>query len=360
MVFTINRKEEAACRPKQEFTPKTLADLNIDGISDVGYNGGRFSPDSFTSSHSSHSHRSRNKPPIQQQPTPSLYSSQQNLSSNSNFSNTNRQHHYQQQYINTKHNNHNNNNNNSHNHSSFSRNGKLYGSTSNIAVLERNLNSTSFAVPKNVHNSGSTSSSTSSHNTPSLNNQNVDNWLNAWDHPAPQVPSAPIAAKRTQFSLPVNNQVLNANANNNNFNHNQNHMYNKSAISSLPIKPLPAPHSNRRVNNDPWSGLAFLFSFYFILIFFLYNFWEFVALQKIFWKRLFNLIYKKAGFQKDFLQCLGKRVTLLLCIFFGIFQLFTKKTFNNHKYARENALLIIFCIAFVSFQYTFIRFLKNH
>jgi len=32
------RKDEAACRPKAEFVPKTLADLNVEGFSD-GLNG---------------------------------------------------------------------------------------------------------------------------------------------------------------------------------------------------------------------------------------------------------------------------------------------------------------------------------
>ncbi|XP_046401028.1 endophilin-A isoform X3 [Ischnura elegans] len=30
----VEKKEEAACRPKSEFTPKTLADLNVEGLSD--------------------------------------------------------------------------------------------------------------------------------------------------------------------------------------------------------------------------------------------------------------------------------------------------------------------------------------
>ncbi|XP_071450316.1 endophilin-A isoform X16 [Hetaerina americana] len=34
----IEKKEEAACRPKSEFTPKTLADLNVEGLTD-GLNG---------------------------------------------------------------------------------------------------------------------------------------------------------------------------------------------------------------------------------------------------------------------------------------------------------------------------------
>ena len=37
-MFFSNRKDEAACRPKSEFIPKTLADLHVEGISD-GLNG---------------------------------------------------------------------------------------------------------------------------------------------------------------------------------------------------------------------------------------------------------------------------------------------------------------------------------
>ena len=38
MIGLFCRKDEAACRPKAEFVPKTLADLNVEGISD-GLNG---------------------------------------------------------------------------------------------------------------------------------------------------------------------------------------------------------------------------------------------------------------------------------------------------------------------------------
>lgn len=38
MVGLFCRKDEAASRPKAEFIPKTLADLNVEGISD-GLNG---------------------------------------------------------------------------------------------------------------------------------------------------------------------------------------------------------------------------------------------------------------------------------------------------------------------------------
>jgi hypothetical protein len=37
-VHLLNRKDEAASRPKTEFIPKTLADLHVEGISD-GLNG---------------------------------------------------------------------------------------------------------------------------------------------------------------------------------------------------------------------------------------------------------------------------------------------------------------------------------
>jgi hypothetical protein len=38
VIGLLHRKDEAACRPKAEFIPKTLADLNVEGISD-GLNG---------------------------------------------------------------------------------------------------------------------------------------------------------------------------------------------------------------------------------------------------------------------------------------------------------------------------------
>lgn len=43
----FHRKDEAASRPKAEFVPKTLADLNVEGISD-GLNGGTPHPPSST------------------------------------------------------------------------------------------------------------------------------------------------------------------------------------------------------------------------------------------------------------------------------------------------------------------------
>lgn len=42
----LEKKEEAASRPKMEFVPKTLADLHIEGVLEGGVNGGRHTPSS--------------------------------------------------------------------------------------------------------------------------------------------------------------------------------------------------------------------------------------------------------------------------------------------------------------------------
>lgn len=43
----IFRKDDAASRPKSEFTPKTLVDLNVEGISE-GLNGAMHSNTKYT------------------------------------------------------------------------------------------------------------------------------------------------------------------------------------------------------------------------------------------------------------------------------------------------------------------------
>ncbi|GFG34336.1 hypothetical protein Cfor_08786, partial [Coptotermes formosanus] len=56
----LEKKDEAASRPKAEFVPKTLADLNVEGISD-GLNGGTPHPPSSTSQASSPVHPKPNQ-----------------------------------------------------------------------------------------------------------------------------------------------------------------------------------------------------------------------------------------------------------------------------------------------------------
>lgn len=224
-----------------EFTPKTLADLNIEGVSD--YNGGRFTPDSYVSSSQSTNHSRRNS----HNTRAAMYSSQQNLSSIHNSHTNNHTH---------------NNNNGQRGQSNFSRGNKVYGSTSNIAILQKNLNGGSFSLAA-PHSSSVNKTSRNSNN-----NNNVDNWLNAWDHPPQHVPSAPVAAKRSQTA------GFNSGGGGQNFtvaNNNNNNLYN---IAAIPLKPLSLhTHSNQRVNNDPWAGLAFFFLLFLIFLRFLVSFW---------------------------------------------------------------------------------------
>lgn len=198
-------------------------------------------------------------------------------------------------------------------------NARTYGSASNIAVLERNLNTANFSVARQnsnnntqngsnnnnnfvhsaSHNNSYRANNNSNTNTTNNNNNsrnyglnggsnNVDNWLNAWDNPPPQVPSAPVAAKRTQFnySSSSSSSTLATNAfgpssgfdmfdnsmssnNNNNINSttiNPLPMYNKLNLPLKPIQVHGTSHHNRNVN-DPWSGLNIFFSVYFSLLF---------------------------------------------------------------------------------------------
>lgn len=57
-VFHFLRKDEAANRPKVEFVPKSLADLNIEGVTD-GLNGTHIQ-NNFTNHHSNHHSSSTN------------------------------------------------------------------------------------------------------------------------------------------------------------------------------------------------------------------------------------------------------------------------------------------------------------
>uniref|UniRef100_A0A182YI24 Endophilin-A n=1 Tax=Anopheles stephensi TaxID=30069 RepID=A0A182YI24_ANOST len=149
LVETLNEKrEEAAARPKSEFVPKTLADLNIEMLgSQDGMNGGPhfLNPNRLNNSH----HH--------------MYSSQQNLSANKNHSS-------------------NHNNNSSH----FNRN-RLYGSHQSLASTRSG--GASSAVSGVVGRTGDTSgvgsmsSADGSDMRPPSYGASVDSWLNAWDQP---------------------------------------------------------------------------------------------------------------------------------------------------------------------------------
>uniref|UniRef100_A0A182NNC7 Endophilin-A n=1 Tax=Anopheles dirus TaxID=7168 RepID=A0A182NNC7_9DIPT len=149
LVETLNEKrEEAAARPKSEFVPKTLADLNIEMLgSQDGMNGGPhfLNPNRLNNSH----HH--------------MYSSQQNLSNNKNHSS-------------------NHNNNSSH----FNRN-RLYGSQQSLSSTRSGGASSAFGGvggrTGDTSGIGSTSSADGSDMQPPSYGSSVDSWLNAWDQP---------------------------------------------------------------------------------------------------------------------------------------------------------------------------------
>uniref|UniRef100_A0A182Q638 Endophilin-A n=1 Tax=Anopheles farauti TaxID=69004 RepID=A0A182Q638_9DIPT len=149
LVETLNEKrEEAAARPKHEFVPKTLADLNIEMLgSQDGMNGGAhfLNPNRLNNSH----HH--------------MYSSQQNLSNNKNHSS-------------------NHNNNSSH----FNRN-RLYGSQQSLSSTRSGGASSAFGGvggrTGDTSGIGSTSSADGSEMQPPSYGSSVDSWLNAWDQP---------------------------------------------------------------------------------------------------------------------------------------------------------------------------------
>ncbi|XP_058120540.1 endophilin-A isoform X2 [Anopheles ziemanni] len=164
LVETLNEKrEEAAARPKSEFVPKTLADLNIEILgSQDGMNGGPhlFNPNRLNNSH----HH--------------MYSSQQNLSNNKN--------HLANQT----------NNNNS----NFNRN-RLYGSQQSLASTRSGgtvSGSSGFAYGYkdvgSIRGGGSGESGSGAAHVvtgspagldmlPPSSGSSVDSWLNAWDQP---------------------------------------------------------------------------------------------------------------------------------------------------------------------------------
>ncbi|XP_050074284.1 endophilin-A isoform X3 [Anopheles maculipalpis] len=149
LVETLNEKrEEAAARPKSEFVPKTLADINIEMLgSQDGMNGGPhfLNPNRLNNSH----HH--------------MYSSQQNLSANKNHSS-------------------NHNNNSSH----FNRN-RLYGSQQSLASTRSGGTSSAFSGvggrTGDTSGVGSISSAEGSDMRPPSYGTSVDSWLNAWDQP---------------------------------------------------------------------------------------------------------------------------------------------------------------------------------
>ncbi|XP_062562714.1 endophilin-A-like isoform X3 [Armigeres subalbatus] len=225
LVETLNEKrEEAASRPKSEFVPKTLADLNIETLgSQDGMNGGPhfLNPNTVKNSH----HH--------------MYSSQQNLSTH--------------QHGNSNYYGNNNNNNNS---SNFNRN-KLYGSQQSLSSLS--TRSGGAGSTGGGGGGGAAVHSRESFRKPppyglvvtkqDSSGSNVDNWLNAWDQPSSAVPTPAAAGSSARGYSNNNGKFSNFNSSNNNNNHS---VYNTSSTTTIKSGSKFANNNNNF--NDPWSA----------------------------------------------------------------------------------------------------------
>ncbi|XP_049543785.1 endophilin-A isoform X6 [Anopheles darlingi] len=204
LVETLNEKrEEAAARPKSEFVPKTLADINIEMLgSQEGMNGGPhiLNPNRLKNSH----HH--------------MYSSHQNLSNIKNPKNTN--------------------------NSQFNRN-RLYGSQHSLASTRSGGSGfENGKVGSSRSGEGGTGSNGVAIETdivPPSYDSSVDTWLNAWEQPNSfddgdgfRVPNADTRATML---------------NNNRFNYKSSNstMYSMASNSTAKIV-------NNNNYSDPWSG----------------------------------------------------------------------------------------------------------
>ncbi|XP_053688835.1 endophilin-A isoform X2 [Sabethes cyaneus] len=225
------KREEASNRPKSEFVPKTLADLNIETLgSQDGMNGG---PHFLNSNRVKNSHHH-------------MYSSQQNLSTNQANNNYS---HYQNH-------NHSNNNNNT---SNFNRN-KLYGSQQSLSSLSvrsaggggsRGGGSTGGSGGGGDNGNGNANSfmRPPSYGTVSAQHvsstSTVDNWLNAWDQPSQaSVVSAPTATA-TRTATNNNHGKLNS--------FGSNSVYKSTTSSTTTTSKTGTKFANNNFN-DPWSA----------------------------------------------------------------------------------------------------------
>lgn len=193
-----------------------------------------------------------------------MYSSQQNLSTATRY---------------TSHNsfeNKNNNLNSGSNQNNFNRN-KVYGSTSNIAILQKNLGSTGFTVAPSSNTTNKYNNNYNNNNkNVNMTNISVDNWLNAWDNPELQEQQQqqqyrqqrppPVAAMKPPHSIAAtasNYQFRNNSNNNNNFN--------SSKPITLPLKPIQIHNKNVQRSgkfNDPWAGdFNFFYLFFYFILF---------------------------------------------------------------------------------------------
>jgi hypothetical protein len=213
------RKSEAMNRPKKQFIPTTLSDLNIDSLS-IGSNNDR----------------------------------QNNNSNGARLNNFDRFKATSSSNLSYKHSNINTNNNNSKN---FSRTSKLYGSQSNISTTS------SGSRYQTVNNSNNNNNNNNGHyynvNSPktSATGGDTDKWLQAWEdnnnnyrapsfHPNKQTYSFEKVNLSKQISRTSSNYSRSNSINNRNSNHRH------SNQSADPFDPF----------DDPWSGTLLFFPLY--------------------------------------------------------------------------------------------------
>ncbi|XP_037033253.1 endophilin-A isoform X1 [Bradysia coprophila] len=198
LVETLQQKrEECANRPRPDFVPKTLADLNIEGYgsTDGGMNGGRFIHPN--------SHLSRNKANNSHQ---NVYSSQQNLSKiNSNNNNSN-----------------------------FQRS-RIYGSQQSLSTVSNR--SSTYSIQSNSKSTTQNSFTNMNYNNHSNNNPSSPDWLNAWNSP----PSETMATRV---------QHTHSSTHSNNYSNRNAHFNDPWTASPLP-SPMRSPARTPMVQQRP-------------------------------------------------------------------------------------------------------------
>lgn len=256
--------------------------MNIDALGD-GYNGGRFSQRSYSiSSNSSTNTINPSSLVKSHNPNHHLYSSQQNLSTNTRNSKNNNTHNNTGNYYTT------------HTESNFNRT-KVYGSISNLEVLQKNLGNTEFMTSQKNNN----------YKNVNMTATPVDNWLNAWDNPPPEIEqrATPVAAKPIFHN---NNNTKHYNFSGSNFN----------KPITIPLKPLQLKQNVQRTDklNDPWAGD---FIFYFLFINFLYHLFLYKEEFDFFDFNLVSNLTYFSNSQKEFYVFKGYKIIVKIgpCIF---------------------------------------------
>jgi len=211
-------------RPKKQFIPTTLSDLNIDSLS-IGSNNDR----------------------------------QNNNSNGARLNNFDRFKATSSSNLSYKHSNINNNNSvNNNNSKNFSRTSKMYGSQSNISTTSSGSRYQSVNNINNNNNNGHYYNVNSPKT--SATGGDTDKWLQAWEdnnnnyrapsfHPNKQTPSFQKVNLSKQISRTSSNYSRSNSINNRNSNHRH------SNQSADPFDPF----------DDPWSGTLLFFSFLYYL-----------------------------------------------------------------------------------------------